>query len=69
MFAREWYVGPMQSVLLSITQVHVNVCPATRAHPAITHSAVDQLPSTAMPVATVLKTLTATSRFADVSSY
>lgn len=69
MFAREWCVVPTQNALLSITRVHVSVCPATRGRPVITHSAVDRLLSTATPAATVLTTLTATSRFADVSSY
>lgn len=69
MFAREWCVVPTQNALLSITRVHVSVYPATRGLPVITHLAVDQLLSTAMPAATVLTTLTATSRFADVSSY
>lgn len=69
MFAREWCVGPTQSVLPLTTPVRVSACLATRAHPVITRSAVDRLLSTATPAATVLKTLTATSRFADVSSY
>lgn len=60
---------PTQNALLSITRVHVSVCPATRGRPVITHSAVDRHLSTATPAATVLTTLTATSRFADVSSY
>lgn len=60
---------PTQNALLSITRAHVSVCLATRGRPVITHSAVDRLLSTATPAATVLTTLTATSRFADVSSY
>lgn len=69
MFAREWCVVPTQNALLSITRVHVSVCPATRGRPVITHLAVDRLLSTATPAVTVLTTLTATSRFADVSPY